>query len=80
MFGMTSLVIIFAVFLRSRRSFIQSMRLMSLQVMKMRPNVLNTSVNPTFSAMSARLHICLIQDWFKDLAEEMENPVGSVGL
>ena len=43
--GMTSLVIIFAVFLRSR-SFIQPMRLMSLQIRNMRPNVLNNSVNP----------------------------------
>ena len=32
--GMTYFVIIFAVFLRSRRSFIQSMRLMSLQIKK----------------------------------------------
>ena len=38
---MTSLVIIFAVFLRSRGSFIQLMRLMSLQIRKMRPNFLN---------------------------------------
>ena len=37
--GMTSLVIIFAVFLRSKRSFIQPMRLMSLQIRKMRRNV-----------------------------------------
>ena len=37
--GMTSLVMIFAVFLRSKRSFIQPMRLMSLQIRKMRRNV-----------------------------------------
>ena len=51
--GMTSLVIIFAVFWRSRGSFIQSMRLMSLQIMKMRPNVLTSSVNPTMKQHSA---------------------------
>ena len=39
MLGMTSLVIIFAVFLRSKRSFIQPMRLMFLQIRKMRRNV-----------------------------------------
>ena len=37
--GMTSLVIIFAVFLRSKRSFIQPMRLMSLKIRKMRRSV-----------------------------------------
>lgn len=47
--GMTSLVIIFAVFLRSRRSFVRSMRLTSLQIRKMRPNILNSSVNPTIA-------------------------------
>lgn len=51
--GMTSLVIIFAVFLTSRRSFIQPMRLMSLQIRKMRRNVLNNSVNPTMKQHSA---------------------------
>ena len=41
---MTSLVIIFAVFLRRRRSFIQQMRLMSLQMRKMRRNLLILSM------------------------------------
>ena len=77
--GMTSLVIIFAVFLTSTRSFIQPMRLMSLQIRKMRRNVLNNSGNPTMKQYSgARLHMCrLIQDHNSGLrTEEMENPVG----
>ena len=84
--GMTSLVIIFAVFLRSRRSFIQSMRLMSIQIKKMRPNVLNSSINPTMkqhSAPWAQDYIYVLSKTtilIKALAEEMENPVGSVGL
>ena len=41
---MTSLVIIFAVFLQRRRSFIQQMRLMSLQMRKMRRNLLILSI------------------------------------
>ena len=59
---MTSLVIIFAVFLRRRRSFIQQMRLMSLQ----RNNIQWVYRKPQF--------------WFKDLAEDIENPMRSVGL
>ena len=51
--GMTSLVIIFAVFLRSRRSLIRSMRLMSSQIRKMRPNGLNSSINPIMKQHSA---------------------------
>ena len=41
---MTSLVIIFGVFLRRRRSFIQQMRLKSLQMTKMRRNLLILSI------------------------------------
>ena len=41
---MTSRVIIFAVFLRRRRSFIQQMRLMSLQMRKMGRNLLILSI------------------------------------
>ena len=50
---MTSLVIIFAVFLQRRRSFIQQMRLMSLQMRKMRRNLLILSIRQrnTFSAI-----------------------------
>ena len=63
---MTSLVIIFAVFVRRRRSFIQGMRLMSLQNDEEDAMKCFNSVNPTtkqhnFSAISTRL--CgLIQD------------------
>ena len=66
--GMTSLVIIFAVFLRSKRSFIQPMRLMSLQIYKENATkcfkqFCQSNNETTFSAISARLHICrLIQD------------------
>ena len=65
--GMTSLVIIFAVFLRSKRSFIQPMRLMSLQIYKENATkcfeqFCQSNNETTFSAISARLHICrLIQ-------------------
>ena len=77
MLGMTSLVIIFSVFLRSRRSFVRSMRLMSLQIRKIRPNVLNIQRHERKAIYMSypRPQFC-----FKDLAEEMENRVGSVGL
>ena len=41
---MTSIVIIYAVFLRGRRSFIQQMRFMSLQMRNMRQNLLILSI------------------------------------
>ena len=41
---MTSIVIICAVFLRGRRSFIQQMRLMSLQMRNMQQNLLILSI------------------------------------
>ena len=84
---MTSLVIIFAVFLRRRRSFNQQMRLMSLRMRKMRRNLLILSIQQRNNIQShnwdKRKNVWFYprpQFWFKDLAEEMENPVGSVGL
>ena len=85
--GMTSLVIIFAVFLRSKRSFTWSMRLMSLQIRKMRPNILSIVLSiqqlnniQHYERKTTYMSYPRPQFWFKDLAEEMENPVGSVGL
>ena len=84
---MTSLVIIFAVFLQRRRSFIQQMRLMSLQMRKMRRNLLILSMqqrnNIQCHNWDKRKTMWVYprpQFWFKDLAEEIENPMGSVGL
>ena len=84
---MTSLVIIFAVFLQRRRSFIQQMRLMSLQMRKMRRNLLILSIqqrrNIQCHNWDKRKTLWVYprpQFWFKDLAEEMENPMGSVGF
>lgn len=84
---MTSRVIIFAVFLRRRRSFIQQMRLMSLQMRKMRRNLLILSMqqrnNIQCHNWDKRKTMWVYprpQFWFKDLAEEIDNAVGSVGL
>ena len=84
---MTSRVIIFAVFLRRRRSFIQQMRLMSLQMRKMRRNLLILSIqqrnNIQCHNWDKRKTMWVYprpQFWFKDLAEEIDNAVGSVGL
>ena len=84
---MTSRVIIFAVILRRRGSFIQQMRLMSLQMRKMRRNLLILSIEQRNNIQShnwdKRKNVWFYprpQFWFKDLAEEMENPVGSAGL
>ena len=84
---MTSGVIIFAVFLRRRRSFIQQMRLMSLQMRKMRRNLLILSMqqrnNIQFHNWDKRKTMWVYprpKFWFKDLAEEIDNAVGSVGL
>ena len=83
---MTSLVIIFAVFLQ-RRSFIQQMRLTSLQMRKMGRNLLILSIqqrnNIQCHNWDKRKTMWVYprpQFWFKGLAEEIENPVGSVGL
>ena len=84
---MTSPVIIFAVFLRRRRRFIQQVRLMSLQMRKMLRNLLILSIqqrnNIQCHNWDKRKTMWVYprpQFWFKDLAEEMENPVRSVGL
>ena len=85
---MTSLVIIVAVFLWRRGSFIQQkMRLTSLQMRKMRRNLLILSIqqqnNIQCHNWDKRKTMWVYprpQFWFKDLAEEMENPMGSVGL
>ena len=84
---MTFLVIIFAVFLRRRRSFFQQMRLISLQIRKMRRNLLILSIqqrnNIQCHNWDKRKTMWVYprpQFWFKDLAEEIENPMGSVGL
>ena len=60
---------------------------MSLQIRKMRPNILSSSVNPQqlnniqhHERKTTYMSYPRPQFWFKDLAEEMENPVGSVGL
>ena len=87
MLVMTSRVIIFAVFLRRRRSFIQQMRLMSLQMRKMRRNRLILSMQQRNNIQCHNWDKCKTmwvyprpQFWFKDLAEEIDNAVGSVGL
>ena len=87
MLVMTSRVIIFAVFLRRRRSFIQQMRLMFLQMRKMRRNLLIVSMqqrnNIQCHNWDKRKTMWVYprpQFWFKDLAEEIDNAVGSVGL
>ena len=84
---MTSPVIIFAVFLRRRRSFIQQMRLMSLQMRKMLRNLLILSIQQRNNSQchnwdkgKTRWVYPRPQFWFKDLAEEMENPMRYVGL
>ena len=96
---MTSIVIICAVFLRGRRSFIQQMiwglcrkwsEILShiLHLMKnMRQNLLILSIQKWDNIQSHNWDKCKTmwvyprpQFWFKDLAEEMENPMGSVGL
>ena len=84
---MTSLVIIFAVFLRRRSRFIQQTRLMSLQMRMMRRNLLILSIQQRSNIQCHNWYKRKTmwvypkpQLWFKDLAEEMENPVGPVGL
>ena len=81
---MTSRVIIFAVFLRRRRSFIQQMRLMFLQMRKMRRNLLILSMqqrnNIQCHNWDKRKTMWVYprpQFWFKDLAEEIDIAVGS---
>ena len=87
MLVMTSLVIIFAVFLRRRRSFIQQIRLISLHMRKMGRNLLILSIqqrnNIQCHNWDKRKTMWVYprpQFWFKDLAEEIDNAVGSVGL
>ena len=85
MLVMTSGVIIFAVFLRRRRSFIQQMRLMSLQMRKMRRNLLILSMqqrnNIQCHNWDKRKTMWVYprpKFWFKDLAEEIDNAASNI--
>ena len=76
---MTSLVIIFAVFLQRRRSFIQQMRLMSLQMRKMRRNLLILSIQQQNNIQCHKWDKCKTM-WVYPRPQFWFNPMGSVEL